>query len=108
MEIKSVKVDDVRMISHGMFLLNPKSQADIEFDEGLHLFITVQSGSSNQSDTFKHKGDLFLRITIKDNFFFDMYNFKSSAGTSGLVYLEFFKRTKELITVSYSVLIEED
>lgn len=107
MEIKSVKVDSY-IVRHGMFLLNPESQADIEFDEGTHLLITAQSGSRNKSDVFEHKGDLLLRIVIKDDSFFDMYSFTSNNDTSIFVYLEVFKRTKELITVYYSILIEED
>ncbi len=107
MEIKSVKVDGSRVIGHGMFLLNPESQADIELNEGLHLFITAQSGSRNQSDTFKHGGDLFLRITAKDDFF-GRYGFTTADDHKGHLDIEVFRRKRELITVYYSILIEED
>lgn len=107
MEIKSVKVGSSRMISHGMLFLEPESKVDIEFDNGLHIFMTAQSGRSNQSDTFKHGEDLFLRITAK-NYFFSRYKFCTSDGHKGHLDIEVFKRERELITVYYSVLIEED
>lgn len=107
-EIKSVKLGDFKIIGHGMLLLTPESKINIEFNDGTNLLITAQSGIINRCETFDHKGDLFLRITTKDIYFFDIQRFESNDGTDVDVFLEVFKRTKELIAVSYSILIDKD